>query len=275
MKRVAVDQVGPGMVALLGVPWDEQSSFLRGAALGPGAIREALGSPSTNWSTESGRDLDGEPRFVDLGDLELTTGQAVLGQIERAAAEVMATGASLIALGGDHAVTYPLVRGSARVHGPLDILHLDAHPDLYDEFEGNRYSHACPFARILEEGLARRLVQIGIRTMNGHQRAQAERYHVNVMEMKAWRPDAVIALDGPVYLSLDLDALDPAFAPGVSHHEPGGLSTRDVLRIVQTFGGRLVAADVVELNPRRDAFGVTALVAAKLVKEIAARLLHG
>jgi arginase len=262
-------------VALLGLPWDEHSSFLRGAALAPPSIRAALRSPSTNLSTESGLDLGTEPRFSDAGDLEIPLGAAALEVIERGVARVLASGARVLALGGDHAITYPLLRAQAARHPGLTLVHLDAHPDLYDEFEGDRLSHACPFARILEEKLVRRLVQVGIRTLNAHQREQAERFGVERIEMKDWRSDLVVEADGPVYVSVDLDVLDPAFAPGVSHPEPGGLSTRDVIGLLQRLRGAVVGADVVELNPTRDPEGLTARLAAKLVKELAARLLEG
>jgi agmatinase len=260
-------------VALLGVPWDERSSFLRGAALAPPAVRAALHSPSSNLSTESGLDLATETRLLDAGDLELPPGDAALAAIERGVASLLAGGAGVLALGGDHAVSYPVVRAQARVHGPLSIVHLDAHPDLYDEFDGDRFSHACPFARIMEERLASRLVQVGIRTANAHQRAQAARFGVETVAMDDWRPDLTLVVDGPVYVSLDLDVLDPGFAPGVSHHEPGGLSTREVIGLLQRLRGRVVGADLVELNPARDPSGTTAMVAAKLLKELLARLL--
>jgi agmatinase len=262
-------------VALLGVPWDEHSSFARGAALAPAAIRAALRSPSTNLAAESGLDLGADPRFADAGDLEIPPGGAALVAIEAGAARLLASGARLLALGGDHAVTYPLVRAHAARHPGLTLVHLDAHPDLYDEFEGDRLSHACPLARILEADLVRRLVQVGIRTMNAPQRAQAERFGAERIEMKDWLPDLALDAAGPVYVSIDLDVLDPAFAPGVSHPEPGGPSTRDVIGFLQRLRGRVVGADVVELNPTRDPDGLTARVAAKLVKELAARLLEG
>jgi arginase len=186
---------------------------------------------------------------------------------------VLAAGARPIALGGDHSVTYPILRAVGPRHPALTILHIDAHPDLYDDFEGDRFSHACPFARIMEEGLAKRLVQVGIRTINAHQRSQAERFGVEVIDMRAWVTGARPTLSGDVYLSIDLDGLDPAYAPGVSHREPGGLSVRDVLTLVQSSGGSLVGADVVEYNPTQDFAGVTATVAAKIVKEVAGRML--
>jgi arginase family enzyme len=125
----------------------------------------------------------------------------------------------------------------------------------------------------MEEGLANRLVQVGIRTMNGHQREQAARYGVEVIDMRAWLGGATPSLDGLVYVSIDLDGIDPAHAPGVSHREPGGLTVRDVIGLVQNVGGMVIGADVVEFNPSQDVGGVTAQVAAKLVKELAARML--
>jgi arginase len=181
-------------------------------------------------------------------------------------------------LGGDHSITWPIVR-AVRAHrgrDPLTVLHLDAHPDLYDSFEGDRLSHACPFARIMEEGLVDRLVQGGIRTLNRHQTEQARRFGVEIVPMRAGM-EALIAvagrLEGAVYLSVDLDVLDPAFAPGVSHPEPGGLSTRELIAILQAIRpGRLIGADIVELNPRNDLRDSTARVAAKLVKEVVGRM---
>jgi arginase len=159
-------------------------------------------------------------------------------------------------------------------HPRLSILHLDAHPDLYDELDSNRLSHACPFARIMEAGLATRLVQVGIRTMTPHQQQQAERFGVEVHHLRDWDPNRVLEFGDPLYISLDMDVLDPAYAPGISHYEPGGLSTRAVLDILQTVKGHIVGADIVELNPSRDHQGVTAMVAAKFYKELLARMLE-
>jgi arginase len=262
-----------GMVAVLGLPSDEHSSFICGAALAPPRIREVLHSGEANLSAENGMDLGVEPRFRDLGDLDLSGGQSLL-KIEAAAGQVLARGAHLLALGGDHALTYPLVKAHAAHYGPLNILHLDAHPDLYDEYEGDRYSHACPFARIMEEGLAACLVQVGIRAMNPHQRAQATRFGVEVVEMRHWQANYCPEFEGPIYLSLDLDVLDPAFVPGVSHHEPGGLSVRELLRLIYGLRGPILGADIVEFNPERDLGGLTAMVAAKLLKEIAACMIE-
>jgi len=255
---------------LIGLPTDSHSSFLRGAAGAPSAIRAALASGHSNRATESGGELGLDLVVEDLGDLPLEEGSGDAARISDAVEAASREGAVPICLGGDHMVTFPIVTGLARVHGTVNILHFDAHPDLYDDFEGDPLSHASPFARIMENGLARRLVQVGIRTMNGHCREQAKRFGVEVMEMRDFHPDRVPIPDAPLYVSIDLDGLDPAFAPGVSHHEPGGLSTRDVLSVLHRIDGGIIGADVVELNPSRDINQMTATVAAKLVKELAA-----
>lgn len=182
----------------------------------------------------------------------------------------IASGAVPLVLGGDHAMSHPAVRGVHAALGPVTILHFDAHPDLYDDFEGNPRSHASPFARIMEAGLARRLVQVGIRTLNRHCREQAERFGVEIVPMADFTPDQVPVLEGPLYISIDLDGIDPAEAPGVSHPEPGGLTVREVLAVLRRQTAPLAGADIVELNPRFDHNQRTAILAAKLVREIAA-----
>jgi arginase len=146
---------------------------------------------------------------------------------------------------------------------------------LYDEFEGNRLSHACPFARIMEARLAKRLVQVGIRTMVRHQRDQAERFGVEVVEMRGLPAYEKLTTAGPVYVTFDLDVLDPACAPGVSHREPGGMTVRETMAHLQAIQGTIVGADVVEYNPVRDVAGMTATVAAKVVKEILGKMIAG
>ena len=170
-------------------------------------------------------------------------------------------------------MTYPVIKAFSRKYSNLAILQFDAHSDLYDTFDGNRYSHACPFARIMEEGLAKRLVQIGVRTLNRHQQEQANRFGVEIIEMRDWAQHRVLAFEGPVYLSFDLDALDPAHAPGVSHQEPGGFTTRQVIDTLLALEADVIGADIVEFNPRQDVGHLTENLTAKLAKEIAARML--
>jgi agmatinase len=259
-----------GTPTLVGLPYDASSSFRRGPAAAPAAIREALWSPGANSWTELGVNIGAESAITDGGDLELSGCLPVDARrtIQNGIARLMSMGARPVSLGGDHSVTYPILR-AVRPHAPsLTILHVDAHPDLYDELDGDRYSHACPFARIMEEKLADRLVQVGIRTMTGHQRSQAQRFGVETIEMRSIGADVRVRFDTPVYVSIDIDALDPAFAPGVSHREPGGLSVRQVLSLVQGIEAPIVAADIVELNPRCDPTGISAIVSAKILREL-------
>jgi agmatinase len=257
---------------LLGVPYDAASSFMRGSAAGPAKIREALHSPAGNPWSETLIDTSAPDVIQDAGDVEFLLGGDALLAIEKGVERVLSIPGRPIALGGDHSVTFPIIRALRRQHHRLTILHVDAHTDLYDEFDGDRFSHACPFARIMEAGLADRLVQVGIRTMTGHTQSQAERFGVDVIDMRAWCEGKRPFVEGPVYVSIDLDGIDPAFAPGVSHPEPGGLSARDVIGMVQQLAPPIVGADIVELNPSVDPNDLTARVAAKLVKELVARM---
>ena len=256
-------------IRLIGAPTDCHSSFLRGAAQAPPLIRAALHSSHGNMSAESGHELGTDVILEDAGDLPLTESRGDDGLIAAAVGDAARAGAVPIVLGGDHSITVPVVRALAEAQGPPAILHFDAHPDLYDDYEGDPRSHASPFARIMEAGLASRLVQVGIRTLNRHCRAQAERFGVEIVEMRDFAPERVPLPEGPLYISLDLDGFDPAHAPGVAHHEPGGLLVRDVLAVLDRVSSPIVGADIVEYVPARDLNGVTAVRAAKLVREVA------
>jgi arginase len=262
-------------IGLLGIPFDANSSYLRGAALAPAAIREALRCSSSNLWSEDGVDLGAAATFDDAGDLTLPDETAPAFElVEAEVRAALGRSQRLICLGGDHSITYPIIKGFQPRYRELTILHFDAHPDLYDELDGNRLSHACQFARIMEDGLVRRLVQVGIRTLNAHQARQAERFGVEVISMRKLAKVDKLKLEGPLFISFDLDVLDPAFAPGVSHYEPGGMSVRDVLAIIQSLRAELVGADIVEYNPARDRHAQTAMVCAKIFKEIAAAMLR-
>jgi arginase len=263
----------PDAVVMVGVPFDDFSSFLRGPAKAPALIRRALDDGASNRFAENGIDLDGHPCLFDLGDLALPPGEAAIREIEGTIRRLATPGTRILSLGGDHAITYPVVSALSHGHDDLTIFQLDAHPDLYESYAGSRFSHACPFARLMETGRVKRLVQVGIRGMNDEQRRQVEKYDVTCIEMKHFSPGTPIVLEGPVYLSLDVDVLDPAFAPGVSHREPGGMSTREVIRLIQSISAPIVGADIVEFNPDQDLGGITATVTAKLVKEIAGMML--
>jgi agmatinase len=252
---------------MLGVPWDANSSYLRGPAQAPGKIREALRCDASNAWAETGADTGARETLSDAGDVEFGSGGDWFAKTEAAAGRLAGECKPLF-LGGDHSVTYPLVSGVARKWPKLTIVHFDAHPDLYENYENNRYSHASPFARIMEEKLAERLIQVGIRAINPHQREQAAKFGVEVFRMGNEVNLAELEIVAPVYVTVDLDALDPAFAPGVSHREPGGMSVRDLIGHLHAIQGAIVAADLVEFNPERDMDGMTATVCAKLVKEL-------
>ncbi len=250
-----------------GICYDEKSSFLRGAAGAPTLIRQALHSGSMNAFSEDLHDL-GDLDSWDLGDFR-PGGYFDITSLTR---QHLEHGRKLFTLGGDHSITYPILKAYQEQYPALDILQIDAHPDLYQEYEGDPHSHACPFARIMEDRLAVRLVQVGIRTLNPHQQEQARRFGVEMHPMAGFDPEAPLRFSNPVYISLDLDALDPAHAPGVSHREPGGLTTRQVISLLQRLEGEVVGADLVEYNPVQDLGETTAFVAAKLMKELLAKM---
>ena len=261
-------------VKIIGLPLDNNSSFMMGPALGPDKIKEALFCDSSNMFSESGLDLGSEGIWEDAGNLNLKNlkGQAAFFKIRSAILDLLQKGDHLIGLGGDHSVSWPTIDAHSEIFPSLNILHFDAHPDLYDSLLGNRYSHASPFARLMESGKFQRLVQVGIRTLNKHQKEQAERFGVEIYEMSDLSKVNKITFEGPVFCSVDLDVLDPGFAPGVSHFEPGGMSTRFLLDFLRTFKGNLVGADIVELNPSRDFHDLTAMVGAKILKELISRI---
>jgi agmatinase len=260
-------------IAILGIPFDEKSSYLRGAAKGPEAIRAASTGKALNSWTEQGVNLE-EAVMVDLGDIDVSGDVLeVFSRIERNILKILEKKAVPIILGGDHSISYPVVKAFFKKFQHLDILHFDAHPDLYEEWKGDRLSHACPFARIIEEGLAQNLVQIGIRAATGEHRAKAIKSGVRTVEMKDIKDNLSLQFSNPLYISFDMDALDPAFAPGVSHYEPGGLSTRQVINMLHSLKAEIVGLDVVELNPYRDQSGMTASAAVKIIKEVAGKMI--
>lgn len=256
-------------VSLLGIPNDDNSSLIKGPAVAPALIRQEFHAENHSGWAETGIDVGVAGTLIDRGDIRFDGSSDPWDLIEREVARVLETGSPLISIGGDHAITHPIMRAVRRNHPRLTILHIDAHPDIYHEYQGNPRSHTSPFARIMEEKLADRLIQVGLRTINDHHRDQFKRFGVEVVEMGQWRSDLRFDLTTPVYLSLDVDGLDPAFAPGVSHREPGGPSPRQVIDLIHTIDQPIVAADIVEYNPRCDISNMTATVVVKLLKEIA------
>lgn len=254
-------------ILIQGIPYDRKSSFLRGPALAPALIYQNLYSEAFNAYAENGKAVDGE-NIQYLGEFAIKN----YLDIEAVSRSNLKKTEKLLTFGGDHSITYPILKAYHEKYQNLHILQIDAHTDLYDEFEGDKHSHACPFARIMEDKLAIKLTQIGIRTLTPHLRAQADRFEVEMIEMKNFDINKLPVFDQPLYLSLDLDGIDPAYAPGVSHQEAGGLSSREVISIIQSINGPLVGADIVEYNPTRDANGITASLAGKLAKEILGKM---
>jgi arginase len=260
-------------IAILGVPYDGKSSYLKGPSKGPQAIRAASTGEAINAWTELGINLEDAVTVVDLGDVDVTGNFSdISARIEEGVWEILERNGRPIVLGGDHSISLPTVRAMAKKYSTLDILHFDAHPDLYEDLYGDRFSHACPFARILDEGLAENLVQVGIRASTGDHRQKAAAFGVRTITMKDWQDDLVLTFSNPLYISFDADVLDPAFAPGVSHHEPGGLSTRQVINLLHALEADIVGMDLVEVNPVRDISGITAAAAVKIIMEAAAKM---
>ncbi|GAB5399829.1 MAG: agmatinase [Aureisphaera sp.] len=250
-------------ICIQGIQFDEKSSYQRGPRLAPPLIRKALHSGSYNYVAENGISVD-SPAIVDKGDFEISD----YFEIETITKNHVAAGHKILTLGGDHSITFPIIKAYQSQYPKLDILQIDAHSDLYHEYEGDPYSHACPFARIMENKLAIRLVQVGIRALTPHQQEQAHKYHVEIHEMKGLDLSQGFRFENPLYVSIDLDGIDPAFAPGVSHHEPGGLSSRQVINLLHDLDAEIVGADIVEYNPNKDFQDMTAFLAAKLMKEL-------
>ena len=249
-------------IILQGIPYDEKSSYLKGTSLAPPIIRDKFWSTSSNTFSES---------HIDIGKYINDTGDKIINdyfEIKKITSKHLATNNKILSLGGDHSITYPIIQAYSEFYDSFDILQIDAHPDLYEELDNDRYSHACPFARIMDEKLIGKLFQVGVRTWTSHQVEQARKYKIEIREMKNLSLRDVAELKNDLYISLDLDAFDPAFAPGVSHHEPGGLTSRQVINIFQSIKTRIIGADIVEYNPHMDIQGITATLAAKMMKEI-------
>ncbi len=259
-------------LVFLGLADDTQSSYLGGCADAPAAIRNAYDGNCFNATTESGVDL--EHAVSDLGDRYPGDSWEASARDYKAQAEALfeASRVPFIA-GGDHAVTIPVVEALEVLEQPVHVIQIDAHPDLYPDFDGNRFSHACPGARILEMEHIASLTQLGIRAMNAVQSPFLERYPDRLIihearELPAELPELThIPENALVYITIDMDGFDPAFAPGVSHAVPGGLSSRQVLDFLQRGHWALVGMDVVEVNPSRDVNGQTAILAARLLHE--------
>jgi agmatinase len=270
-------------VAVVGLPYDSGTSYRSGARFGPRKIREAS-LMLWGYNNPLGvRPLD-VLRVADYGDANVIPPSILdtMANVEAEVGAVLAAGAALLALGGDHSLSLPLLRAHARRHGPLGVVHFDSHPDTWQsEFGGQRYSHGTPFRRALEEKLIdpARYIQVGLRgpTSGSRDWQDARDMGVRVVTMDeaaALGVPAVVeairavAGQGPTYVSLDIDSADPAFAPGTGTPEVGGFTSYQLLQLVRGLRGlRLVGFDLVEVSPPYDHGDITAILAANLAFE--------
>lgn len=261
-------------IKLFGIPYDMNSSFLQGPSLAPSRIRLVGKEGSANTFSEDGRDIQEGVFYTDLGDMTLgkIDPKNAYDKIFSKVKNEIDHSQKLMCLGGDHSVSYPIIAAHLTKYPRLNILQFDAHTDLYDSFDNNPYSHASPFARLMETGKVNSLTQVGIRCLTSHQVEQANRFEVKIVEMRKLSDTFLSQLEGPLYISLDMDVLDPACAPGVSHHEPGGMMTRQLIDFIQRIDVEVIGADIVEYNPIRDIHNMTAMVGYKLMKEVMSKM---
>jgi agmatinase len=277
-----IDQVPYADVALLGVPFDSGVTYRPGARFGPSAIREA-----SRLIRPYNPALDVSPfqqmQVVDAGDVAANPFDIAeaLQAIDDAATALGAAGTSVVALGGDHTIALPLLRAVHRLHGPVALLHFDAHLDTWDTYFGADYTHGTPFRRAAEEGLldTTALSHIGIRgPLYGRNDLTADEALgfgiVTCGDLSRRGVDAVITQmrdrigDRPLYISVDVDVMDPAHAPGTGTPEAGGLSSREMLELLRGLDGlNVIGADVVEVAPAYDHADITAIAAAAVAYE--------
>jgi agmatinase len=279
----AADEVDQWDIAVVGVPFDGGTSYRPGARFGPAAVREGsrLLRP---YNPAQGSLPFALAQVVDAGDIPCTpfSAEEAVTQIEAGAGALLERGGRLVAIGGDHTIALPLLRATARRHGPLALVHFDAHLDTWDTYFGQRFTHGTPFRRAWEEGLLRteRSVHVGLRGplysdtdlsddagMGFEQITTddvATRGVAEVVEQVLGRVG-----DAALYVSVDIDVLDPAHAPGTGTPEAGGLTSRELLALVRGVApASVVGADVVEVSPAYDHAEITAVAAAHVLYEL-------
>jgi agmatinase/guanidinopropionase len=283
MRRPVTRDVRPGDVAIVGVPFDSGTSYRSGARFGPRAIREAS---LLLWGYNNA--LEVQPlkhlNVVDTGDVDVIPPsiEDTYRNIQTETAALIDRGATLIALGGDHSISLPLLRAHQARYGPLSLIHIDAHPDTWpSEYGGRPYSHGTPFRRAIEERLIRPggYLQVGLRgpTTAAGDLDEARQLGARIVtfdEAAGLGMPRVIEIvretvQAPTYLSLDIDAADPAFAPGTGTPEVGGFTSHQLLTLLRGLAGlEIVGFDLVEVSPPFDPAGITAILAANLAFEM-------
>lgn len=270
-------------VAILGVPYDSSTSYRSGTRLGPRALRE---QSLLLWGYNNVLKVSPftELKVVDAGDVSVVPVDilATHRAIETAAEGWLNAGVKLITLGGDHSISLPLLRRHAAVQGPLAVLHFDAHPDTWDsEYPGHRYSHGTPFVRALEEGVVDReaYIQLGIRgpTSGPQDYVDALNLGARMITMDEFRQrtigDVIAEIrqrigSRPLYVTFDIDCVDPAFAPGTGTPEVGGFTSFEAVQLVRSLVGlNCIGFDLVEVSPPFDPAAITSILGANLVFE--------
>ncbi len=285
-----LDQVDSADVAIVGIPFDSGVSYRPGARFGPSHVRE-----SSRLLRPYNPATDVEPfasqQVADAGDIAVNPFiiQEAIQTIESEAAGLLATGAKLMTIGGDHTIALPLLRALAALHGPLAVVHFDAHLDTWDTYFGVETTHGTPFRRASEEGLIdmNASMHVGIRgpLYSALDLSEDERLGFQVVscrdvELKGlgFALEAIKKRvgDRPTYVSVDIDVLDPSHAPGTGTPEAGGLSSRELLEMIRLFGQmNLVSADVVEVAPAYDHAQITGIAAAHVVYELISAMAAG
>jgi agmatinase len=285
-----LDEVSRADVAILGLPFDSGVSYRPGARFGPGHIR-AASKLLRPYNPALDTHPFGSQQVADAGDIGINPfdiGQA-LSDVEAAITSLAADGAHVMSLGGDHTLALPALRALAKLHGPLAVLHFDAHLDTWDTYFGAPYTHGTPFRRASEEGLIdrERSLHIGIRGplyaredleadgVAGFQIIRADDYEVDGVARAVERMRRRLD-NGPVYVSVDIDVLDPAAAPGTGTPEAGGLTSRELLHTIRGLVGvNVVGGDIVEVAPAYDHAEITGIAAAHVTYEILSVLALG
>ncbi len=277
------DEVDRCDVAVVGVPFDAGTTFRPGARFGPIAVRQAT---RLLRSFHSGLDVEpfADQQVADAGDIACNPFDLLeaIAQIEAGAEEILSAADHLVTIGGDHTIALPLLRVMNRRFGKVALLHFDAHLDTWDTYFGAAYTHGTPFRRAWEEGLLLedRATHVGIRgpLFTRQDLVDDERFGfaiVSAMDMESQGVGDVVErvrarlADAPVYVSIDIDVLDPAAAPGTGTPEAGGLTSRELLGILRGLVGlNIVSADLVEVSPPYDHAEITSMAASHVAYEL-------
>lgn len=254
---------------IVGLPYDGTCSYRPGTRFGPEAIRAASWGLET-YSPIQNRDLE-QTAYFDAGELEFPLGNrdAILAMIRQNAQEVLKADKRWLGVGGEHLVTFPVIEAYLEKYPDLAVLHFDAHADLREDYLGEQLSHATVLRRVVDRIGPERLVQIGIRS-GPKEEFDWMRQNKTLLESPEQLPAAMAKLQNrPVFLTIDLDVLDPSIMSGTGTPEPGGMSFTELVQWLTRFSGlNFVGADVVELSPHYDPSGVSTVVAAKVMREV-------